>query len=163
MTVSPIPSLGPTREEIARVIDPRAFMTFRDLCEERGLDADNPPVGVIIMEGIDVPVANRQGDRDKALAKADAVLALFPVEAGDVGWRPIDTAPRDGTPILVARPTVFLVEEGWHVVRWDEHPYCDGNAWVCHDGKQDTPLRGPDPTHWQPLPSPPLAEGEGHE
>jgi hypothetical protein len=69
-------------------------------------------------------------------------------------WQPIETAPKDGTPILITRPTKFKVEEGWHVVRWED----DEDWWVCHDGKFDTMLRGNEPTHWQPLPAPPATE-----
>lgn len=58
---------------------------------------------------------------------------------------PIETAPKDGTHILITRPTMH-VEEAWHVVRWDD------DWWQVHDGKNDWPLRGPDPTHWKPLP-----------
>jgi hypothetical protein len=64
-------------------------------------------------------------------------------------WQPIETAPKDGTPILITRPTEWQCEEGWHVVRWDD------DWWQVHDGKFDCPLRGPDPTHWMPLPVPP--------
>jgi len=88
-----------------------------------------------------------------------AALAAAPSHPEPKGWRTIDSAPRDGTPILITRPTAYMVEEGWHVVRWDE----DDGGWVCHDGKFDTPLRGPEPSHWQPLPEPPVSpeKGEG--
>lgn len=69
-------------------------------------------------------------------------------------WRPIETAPKDGTPIIIARPTWFLPEEGWHVVRWDD------DCWTVHDGKSDHTLRGPTPTHWMPVPDAPQ-HGEG--
>lgn len=67
-------------------------------------------------------------------------------------WQDIATAPRDGTAILITRDTRFQSEEGWHVVRWDD------DWWQVHCGKFDHPLRGPDPTHWMPLPSPPAIE-----
>lgn len=75
-------------------------------------------------------------------------------EPGD-GWESMDSAPRDGTPILITRPTQFPAEEGCHVVRWSD------DWWVCHDGKFDTPLRGGDPTHWRPRPSPPRTPSPG--
>ncbi len=67
-----------------------------------------------------------------------------------MSWQPIDTAPKDGTPIL-----------GWDgrdlaVVYWYafEHP---GGAWFL----STVDLSGADglsqPTHWQPLPEPPEA------
>jgi hypothetical protein len=70
-------------------------------------------------------------------------------------WQPIETAPRDGTTVLLfgtqlpfdelRRLKIPFVFSGY----WDE---MDG-AW-CSDG---TTWRGPfyTPTHWQPLPPPP--------
>lgn len=58
-------------------------------------------------------------------------------------WQPIETAPKDGTFILVAVPGdvkthIMLV---WWVDGW------------CFDMTK-TPITGT-PTHWQPLPKPP--------
>lgn len=57
----------------------------------------------------------------------------------DGEWRPIETAPRDGTPILVV--VVPLTGHSPHVqiVSWS-------GGWYPYDRQ---------PTHWQPLPSPP--------
>lgn len=64
----------------------------------------------------------------------------------DDTWRPIITAPKDGTPLLVTRATEYQAEEGWHVVRWED------DHWQVHDGKDDHPLRGVDPEFWRPVP-----------
>lgn len=66
-------------------------------------------------------------------------------------WRPIETAPRDGTDILVSRRDddddggEFAVAQWW--VR----------SWAFMSGRPgDMPaLLGFIPTHWRPLPSPP--------
>lgn len=68
-------------------------------------------------------------------------------------WQPIETAPKDGTDILVYQTDVS--EPSMTVCAFDEDWSNDG-WWTCCDGKNaDIPLRGPEPTHWQPLPSPP--------
>lgn len=65
------------REEIARIVDPEAFTTIRQIAAANGLDAANPPTGVLIMEDIDALIANREPARLSALAKSSAILALM--------------------------------------------------------------------------------------
>jgi hypothetical protein len=61
-------------------------------------------------------------------------------------WQPIETAPVDGTPVLLAAAgTVFEGEykpdaNGWWLANTDPTDYHDGQVW---------------PTHWMPLPHPP--------
>jgi len=65
------------------------------------------------------------------------------------GWRPIESAPRDGTCVLVCHAgsvgeARYIEDEGW----W----------WA---GAYPTDACGPDsirPTHWMPLPEPPQPE-----
>ena len=67
-------------------------------------------------------------------------------------WQPIETAPKDGTPILA-----WPCGDGWggkfpYVVQWvppNEHH--DG-LWREAAGEQYDDF---DPTHWMPLPEPP--------
>lgn len=68
-------------------------------------------------------------------------------------WRPIETVPKDGEPVLLAAEGF---DRGVGVAAWDDEWSPDG-WWMCDDGKQaiDLPLRGPAPTHWMPLPDPP--------
>jgi len=66
------------------------------------------------------------------------------------GWQPIETAPKDGTWIMVYWPTMgigqypFVVfwDEGWQPARYSDRDY--GEAF---------------PTHWMPLPAAPKKEG----
>ena len=78
-----------------------------------------------------------------------AVSAIKP----ELGWHPIDTAPKDKTEILVtdgmfpsivywSRPTGKR-KKTW-VVNWNRDPYS-----MAPDD--------PSPTHWMPLPAPPPA------
>ncbi len=69
-------------------------------------------------------------------------------------WKPIETAPREGDEILIARH-----------VQYRER----GDVWVMHVAWYDRraakwcTLHAPnlvDPTHWQPLPDPPTDEAQ---
>ncbi|CEG08759.1 hypothetical protein BN961_02177 [Afipia felis] len=80
------------------------------------------------------------------LAAAQA-LRLSATSPGDAVWRPITTAPRDGTWFL-ARAT----EKGWgatRVVRFSE----PGDRLPIHGEGKMWPSP---PTHWMPLPNPPV-------
>lgn len=88
--------------------------------------------------------------------------------ADESGWRPIETAPKDGTEVLVA--TVDWVA----TASWDaEHEPVsrdeDGNeldydqwtwegAWLGDGLNSDESPIVYDPTHWMPLPAPPSEE-----
>ncbi len=71
-----------------------------------------------------------------AIRDRDAVEARRPAEPD--GWRPIATAPKDGTRILVAWPN-GAVQESYFAQR--------SNRW-----NDNAPTA---PTHWMPLPVPP--------
>jgi hypothetical protein len=58
------------------------------------------------------------------------------------GWWPIETAPRDGTTILVYEPGFF------HTAAWEANEFKAG--WTNASGS----WLG-DVTHWMPLPGPP--------
>lgn len=69
-----------------------------------------------------------------------------------MGWQPIETAPKNGTVILI-----FGVYVGYpiqHVVEWRK------GRWKVdtEDGWWGVVV---DPTHWMPLPNPPLADSDG--
>jgi Lar family restriction alleviation protein len=80
----------------------------------------------------------------KRLVDAEASAAAIAAWNQRSAWQPIETAPRDGTQIL-----------GWdgdarQIVWW-----CEGGRWIS-DKLQEYHLgEREDPTHWQPLPSPP--------
>ena len=66
-------------------------------------------------------------------------------------WQPIETAPRDGTQFLVNCPHV---ECGVSIMQWDDRLYMlvsafDGKPWLSRLSK---------PTHWTPLPAPPVED-----
>lgn len=74
-----------------------------------------------------------------------------------VEWKPIETAPQDGTTVLLWGPHMRMGMSTWF---WAEEDGIGG--WRQDDGKhEDRPLRGPYPTHWKPLPDPPAQPPEG--
>ena len=77
-------------------------------------------------------------------------------------WQPIETAPKDGRGIILARfsfkrkdadPLVWLDLGYW----WDGD---DGPAFMYDSGEHYL-LSDFGATHWMPLPNPPLKESEG--
>lgn len=66
-------------------------------------------------------------------------------------WQPIQTAPLDGTPVLLWGPK--LLHTGQCVVA----RYLKGDIewWHVDDGDGKYPLRGPAPTHWMDEPARP--------
>lgn len=96
-------------------------------------------------------------------------LAALRAEAGAMGWMPIDSAPRDGTAVLLARGELVTYghwaepstagrpvhDRSGHVV---DIEYDDWEAlWVSWDCSitEDSP-----PTHWSPLPKGPEVVGK---
>jgi len=73
-------------------------------------------------------------------------LASVALHAADTrrGWRPIETAPRDGQK--------FLIWDGWHICLAS---YEMGKYLATH-GKTDDTRRPSEPSHWMPLPEAPV-------
>lgn len=71
-------------------------------------------------------------------------------------WRPIETAPKDGTRILVSFGSI-----GVHLVAWTQGSNTSWQSWCVDDRKFGPyPLRGwidghsSAPTAWMPVPDP---------
>lgn len=62
------------------------------------------------------------------------------------GWRPIETAPKDGLKDILVWKKGFIGIAVWQPI------YDRGFGWVTNTGFQV------EPTHWQPLPEPPTGE-----
>jgi hypothetical protein len=99
-------------------------------------------------------------------AERDAALSELAKLRAEAEWRPIESAPRDGTAILLWDASKNVVVSGcWHNEPEHDSPingYEPGWAWWVSD--EDTVMwdGGPDdiPTHWLPLPSPPKDPAE---
>lgn len=71
----------------------------------------------------------------------------------DDDWLPIDTAPKDGTEVVLFVPT--YMENPVAVYRY-EIDTVSGGIWNGIDGWMYADQSGEDaPTHWRPLPAPP--------
>ena len=67
-------------------------------------------------------------------------------------WQPIETAPMDGTDILVC-VTRNLPDDGWETIQWVDWQ-TKRVRWPTYRDRDDIPFP---PTHWMPLPEPPSA------
>jgi len=68
-------------------------------------------------------------------------------------WQPIETAPKDGTYILVAGPSgYYSTPLRVEVCKWNNANHKDN--WRNHSNDWFTD-GGEDATHWMPLPEPP--------
>lgn len=88
------------------------------------------------------------------------------------GWRPIETAPRDGTAILIFEPKGHYGQlDNWEMprgvvahsyrsddprlIRFDDYRYAVG-YWRPGGGWGNRNCADVEPTHWMPLPTPPV-------
>lgn len=88
---------------------------------------------------------------------AQAAIAAMP--ARDV-WQPIDTAPKDGLPILAYNPTGRMVGASFHIAWFSPDEMAGGGVWHNSRGaigyhSNRTNRREGDLTHWMPLPPSP--------
>ena len=77
-------------------------------------------------------------------------------------WQPIETAPKDGTEVLLAYPKGYVLigryvdkvqMEFGKVIREDQY-WETGRMWIPSFGPE------PQPTHWMPLPAAPKIDAE---
>lgn len=113
------------------------------------------------------PIANQDFGRqlrqwERCLDATDAIIAALSEAGMEVqgGWQPIETAPKDGTRVIIARHSMF----GWaRAIGYyaDDHGVA---GWVPLSAFADPPgvLGLAHPTHWHPgpaLPAPPSGGG----
>lgn len=85
-----------------------------------------------------------------------------------MNWQPISTAPRDGTAVLVmsddwpGTPSGRAEECNGHNTYvaewWEAESDDDEGEWVCYMDMPSEPRCPIEPTHWMPLPKPPMHE-----
>ena len=127
---------------------------FRDGVASVAASADSEPVATIKSwtNGSYWRNYNVVFHRDDLPVGTDLYTHPSPPEGMVGGWKPIETAPKDGQAILVT--------DGMHCycVEWDE----EFDWWTVDDNKLGPfRLRGSAPTHWMKLPEAPgPADGE---
>lgn len=74
-----------------------------------------------------------------------------------MSWLPIESAPKDGTKVLLYCPHIGVVRGSWQFNKYAKkpRPYWS-NDWEAVAGAIAT--RADQPTHWMPLPPPPQDE-----
>ena len=84
---------------------------------------------------------------------ADAILSALAAAgyAVEQDWQPIETAPMDGTPVMIGCSRTQ--SQRWAV--WSGGMWRDGQDFA---GGRISGV--PSPTHWRPLPAPPVAAKE---
>lgn len=78
-------------------------------------------------------------------------------------WKAIDSAPKDGTAILVMRNNWPGCKNGVAEKCNGHNTYVaeywpgegDGGSWICYMDSIQDPECPIEPTHWMPLPEPP--------
>jgi len=95
---------------------------------------------------------------DRATRDAEQRIRALPLPppspSNSSGWQPIETAPRDGTEVILWDGAFRMIG---HWTGDQKDPECSPDGWVrdfCTDPMHE-------PTHWQPLPPPPSKEGAG--
>lgn len=73
-------------------------------------------------------------------------------------WQPIDTAPKDGEKILLYVPNIkFPQYSKISIGKWDNDKYVKKPRPYWDYGElRVTDMRNKQPTHWMPLPEPPV-------
>jgi Protein of unknown function (DUF551) len=146
---------------------------MRDQCIVPGTLAEIKPTEVHLIEIAfdDINERDRALDAiEKLLGEMGQIGTLSARTDGDLdthdettGWRPIETAPKDGFGFLAygrhkygdGRKAPNRVKAGdhfWAIIQWDV--WREDHRWVF--GKDGSAVSDwGDPTHWMPLPEPP--------
>ena len=138
-----------TAEKIAKVIAPWAFDSLANFMKKWALYNEVKAREDQTLEKLE------------ALDKARSILAL-PQQDEPEGWRPIETAPKDGRRILLWwRTCTEPITGSWCIDdTYDDRPKgwnSPEQGW-CADGDQCIPRNQKDCTNWMPLPPAPGAE-----
>lgn len=80
------------------------------------------------------------------------------MSADPMTWQPIETAPRDGYPIIFANWDAMCLLSGAPHVWTARFVEAAGEWFECSFAAEN---QNGEPTHWMPLPPPPSQGGQG--
>lgn len=138
-----------------------AFSTWCEQFRGRGGYATARACFATVLEAMEKDTS-RNVDLYKALEPT-----IIQVHDPAPSWRPIESAPRDGTPILAWAPMATepaiarwfkwdAGDEGWLTELVDGGPWKDDQHFAEYWAETSY-----EPTHWMPLPSPPEDDADG--
>lgn len=97
----------------------------------------------------------------KLFREAATTIADLRATVAEAGWRPIETAPRDGTRFIgLLGKRIATVEAGKHYVKW---PHQEGGPTYRDVWNEVRPghILECDPVGWIPIPQPPATAKHG--
>lgn len=98
-------------------------------------------------------IEQRVEEKEAAEAERDTALARVKELEGQSAWRPIESAPKDGTKVLLLFPGgESCVAAWWECGDFSKWKIAHVTGYEWESITDDFP-----PTHWQPLPPPPAA------
>lgn len=106
---------------------------------------------------------NKWGQYTRGMICAAAAIEIAVLKDAD-DWRPIETAPKEGDPVLLYKPDERMVGPYILVGYWGDWPGYPDECWIACDGKpqgyfsQTAQAKQGYPTHWKPLPGEPIPE-----
>lgn len=96
------------------------------------------------------------GDALLRAEKAIAEASIAGIEdAAPDAWQPIETAPKDGTPVWGFDNGVMAVMAWAEEMRWDDHSTFRPDGWELVTVVWPDESSNANPTHWMPLPEAP--------
>lgn len=112
----------------------------------------NPPEGVEILDdAVSIVAAQSRNEPGSAGNIETGIPTPTPDKAG--GWMPVETAPKDGTHVLVAFADQHLPPTSAHWFGPADLPGLRAGGWYLSVQQNEGPRVRP--THWMPLPPPP--------
>jgi hypothetical protein len=149
-----------TRRELMHCATRNGTISYYYLCDifRRGRRAGRATAPVGDRDGF----AKRTDYENGTDIYGDDAAAPVPCVASPADpWQPIETAPKDGTKILVYTVHGEIELTFWFTVETDRYDDVGDGLYRKREETVAEGWNGNFPTHWMPLPTPPRATGEG--